>query len=451
VDRGGQGGKPDAAVEGRHPLADEVPGRGAEDLDADGLLLLVEQQLDLPLLLPLGEAAVVVAEVLRPQGILDAGLPGGLFVHADGGQLGVRVGAPGNVGVVRLSREPEDGVGDDDSPLVARGVRERVGARHVARPVDVAVSRRPEPAVEPEAPAVELDADRLEAEPFQVGLPPQGDEDGLGPQALRLLARPDHDLPLVAEVADLQDRGAEAEPDSLRFHDLHDRLGHVPVLAGEDLRGRIDDVDVRPQAAEGLSHLDADGACAEDDHGPGKPVEIEDLTVGEDGRPVEPGDGGGCCRRSRGDHPVLRRMDLPVEAYGVLVDEARLPECNPRAQRAEPFLGVVPLDRGDDRADPPGDVPEIDGGQVNGGKPVPGRMAHEVADVGRPDEGLARDAPVMEAVAAERVLLFDQQGLCAEARRPGRHGQAARPSADHADVEIIPGHLIPPCSVSPRS
>src|SRR6266446_4888962 len=61
-------------------------------------------------------------------------------------------------------------------------------------------------------------------------------------------------------------------------------------------------------------------------------------------------------------------------------------------------------------------------------------MMQQVVDLGGAQQRLCRDAAPVEADAAE-LLTLDDCGLHAELRRPDRGDIAARPTAQHHDVE----------------
>jgi hypothetical protein len=61
-------------------------------------------------------------------------------------------------------------------------------------------------------------------------------------------------------------------------------------------------------------------------------------------------------------------------------------------------------------------------------------------DLGAPDQGLAGDTAVMQAVPAEVFLFFDQKSFRPEPGRSGGHGQPCGSAPKNSDIVIVAGH-----------
>jgi hypothetical protein len=96
---------------------------------------------------------------------------------ADGGDLGVDEGGPGQGRVVDPLGQTEHGVLEDDGRLALGGVGELVAPQDVADGVDVPGPRLQEVVHLDAAAGVGADADGLEVQPLDVGQPPGGDQD----------------------------------------------------------------------------------------------------------------------------------------------------------------------------------------------------------------------------------------------------------------------------------
>jgi hypothetical protein len=65
-------------------------------------------------------------------------------------------------------------------------------------------------------------------------------------------------------------------------------------------------------------------------------------------------------------------------------------------------------------------------------------------DMSRLDEGLARHAPVMEAVSSQAFLFFDQERLGSKLADSGRNRETRSSSPNDSNVIVKSGHEAPP-------
>src|SRR6185437_12314565 len=114
-------------------------------------------------------------------------------------------------------------------------------------------------------PLVELDADRLEAEPLDHRAATDADEHQVGLDALAL---PEGDGERRAVVADLLALLAELQRDAAPAELLRQLLRRVRVLLRDERVEHLDDGDLGAEAVEDRRELAADDAATEDDEPP---------------------------------------------------------------------------------------------------------------------------------------------------------------------------------------
>ena len=128
----------------------------------------------------------------------------------------------------------------------------------------------------------------------------------------------------------------------------------------------------------------------------------------------------------------------------MLVKEFRLAEFHPGAEGAEAFDRIMLLDDIDDRANAPGNRPEVNGLDLNRRQAESCCVLHLVVGPRGPDQGFAGNAAIVEAVAAKGLLLFHQQRLGAQLGCTGTDGQPGGASPNHPEVKIIACHCPRP-------
>ena len=158
------------------------------------------------------------------------------------------------------------------------------------------------------------------------------------------------------------------------------------------------------------------------------------------GRSASPSTGG-----STGLDPVamiqaFAETGRPSTATRWLSTKTGCPEADLRPQAAEPRGGIVLLDPVDDAPDAVHDRPEFHR------RPDHVRQAELLQTAGlrpdarRPDQGLRGDAAHVEAVPAQPIGFFDEDGPGAELRPARRRRQSRRAAPDHPEIVIICRH-----------
>ncbi len=226
----------------------------------------------------------------------------------------------------------------------------------------------------------------------------------------------------------------------LGFQAAAENQGDVRILGAENLVPVFDDRYVRPESTERLRHLHADRPATQDQQVSRQHRLREDRLV----RPVrdvrEPFDGRQGGARTGGDDPRPRGQARPVEVDRMVVDKAWGSEPDLRAELAEPLRRVVLLDRADHRTDPAHDGGEGDRRKGHIRKPELLRAARKGPDSGGTDQRLRRDAAEVQAVAPQRLRLFDEDRLRAELRRSRGRRQPRRAPSENPQIVIERRH-----------
>ena len=212
----------------------------------------------------------------------------------------------------------------------------------------------------------------------------------------------------------------------------HDRRG-FGVLPAKDVPG-LDHHDLRAQPAEGLAQLDADGTAAQDDQALWQGLELEDRLVGQVGRGVQARDGGNGSAGAGGDDDLPGGDPDAVAGDGPAVHEARGLAHHLDAQAVEPLLAVDRGNGADGLVDVGHDPGEVDLDRTRGDAKG-GAGARCVGGGGGGDQGLGRDAAIVEAVAPHLALL-EEDDLQAQLGGACGDGEPAGAGAEDGDVGL---------------
>jgi len=199
---------------------------------------------------------------------------------------------------------------------------------------------------------------------------------------------------------------------------------------------------LRPSAepAEGLRHLAADRAAADDQQLGHGLAQVEQRFIGEIRDLVDSGDRRHHWPRAGGDVETPAGEPAAADLERVRRDEPARAEDHIHAEAAESFRAVVGRDARDHRGDAFHHSCEV-GLRIDAVHCPAVRAAHLVRDARRLEKRLRRHAAVPQAVAAEPVR-FDQRNLGAQRCAAGRHHQSAGAAADHDDVELRCGQQV---------
>jgi hypothetical protein len=305
----------------------------------------------------------------------------------------------------------------------------------------------PHPGVGWDAPGGEFDAGGGELQAVHVGLPPGGHQEDIpldGPRLPFPLRRRHPQQDGGIDDGRLERFRAGPDDDPFALETAPEDRGDIRILVGQQLVAVFDDGDVRPEAPKGLRHLDADRPPAEHQEPSRQLLLREDRLVGPVGNRIDPLDRGEGRARTGGDDPGPCGQARTVQVDRVVVDEARDPEPDLGAELAEPFRGVVRLDRVDHLADAVHDGREAHRRELDVREPELLRAARKRPHPRGTDQRLRWDAPEVEAVAAQGPRLLDEDRLRAELRRAGGRREAGRAAAENPQVVVMRRHAGPP-------
>ncbi len=181
-----------------------------------------------------------------------------------------------------------------------------------------------------------------------------------------------------------------------------------------------------------LRQLAADRAAAEHDQVLGPLGQIEDRLVGQMRRVREARHRRHRRRRAGRDDEAARAHALAGDLDLPRPDEPRRRPQHADAKTGKPLLGIVGCDRCDHAMDVRVDRREVDRGLVAVHAEA-GRGAHRMRRLAGGDQGLRRDAAVVQAVAAH-LALFDQHHARAHLDGAGGDRQPTGASADDAEI-----------------
>jgi len=193
--------------------------------------------------------------------------------------------------------------------------------------------------------------------------------------------------------------------------------------------------------------LDADDSAAEHDDLLRNEVELQRLLGGDDAATdLEPGKAARV--RTGGEHHVLARDGVVADLHGGGGGQAAGALDGRDAARLQQALQAFVL-AGDDALAVLRHSRDVDALEL-GGDPELRRLAGEIGDLGRVQQGLGRDAADMQAGAADLVLL-DETNRQTQLGGADRSGVSATPGAQHDKVKILLGHPATPSCDSTRS
>ena len=340
-----------------------------------------------------------------------------------------------------------DPLGDQDA-LGRRDVRQLRVARALAEGHDVAqrgdaldvgaIVR-----VHLHVPALQLEPDRLDAEPVGDRASTRGDQQVVGGDRLRLavgaLRLERHALALHLRPGDLR---ADQRGDALLLERAREFRRHRLVFDRHQPREQLDDGDLAAEAVEDRRELDADGAAAHDDDRPGTSLRwiASSLVMMRVWSMVMPG-------TLRGDEPVATMMCRAVNSWSSPPVTTTLPWP---ARRAVPLIHAMPFFL--NRLSMPLVRPEtilslrawtavtssVGVAPPSADAPV-GGVLDDLERVRVLEQRLGRDAAPQQAGAAQRFLPLDDRRLQAQLRRADGRDVAAGPGANHDEVESL-GH-----------
>ena len=291
--------------------------------------------------------------------------------------------------------------------------------------------------------AVDLDPRLLQAQPFGVADDANGRDHRVEIMRLGLAADLDMGRDDIALAVQLLDRGLFHDRHALLDELLPGECADLGILDGQDAVHDLDDGRLGAKRVEEAGEFDADGARSDDQQlfrhvrrDQRVLVVPDQLAVRLQPRQLARPRAGGQDDGFRGDllGPLVGLDGHAAFAgqLGLPHDDRHLVLLEQVADAAGQLLGDAarPLhDRIQVIADAVGLQPEFFGAM------------HQVVHLGGPQHGLGRDAAPVQADAAQ-MLAFDTGHLEAQLRAPDRGHIAARPCADHHQVEIL-GHRVP--------
>src|SRR5712664_4349286 len=190
----------------------------------------------------------------------DAALARLFLRQADPGNLWIGEGRVGDEALEPVPARTAQQDLEEKAVIVPAGVRELRSAEDVADGVDP-FGAGPVLAVgDHEALLVESDSRLLATEVVGIGPPADRDQQMRPPQTLAVAER---QRDLSGASFDARGPGAQLQRDLLRPEDALQGRGDLRVLAGHEVRERVDDGHPRPEPAEHLTELAADVATAE--------------------------------------------------------------------------------------------------------------------------------------------------------------------------------------------
>lgn len=336
-------------------------------------------------------------------GVFDAGFLEGAFGFSDGGDLGVAVGAAGEVvdftGCVAGDVEAFDGLdgfegGDVGEPWragdVASGVDAGDGGFVAVADLDVAA----------------IGEGGLGAA-GEDGLDADGDEADGGGDGAVFLGPFDGEGDGGAVVGGLGDLGVGEDADALFDEGFFEGVADFIVLDGEDAGGHFDECDLGAEGVVDVGELDADGAGADDDHFLGLLGEDHGLLGADDGGAVEGEVGEAAGFAAGGDEDVLGFVE---GAAAVVADDADFSGAFDGAEAADVVDFVFLEEEFDAAGEAVGDFARAadDGGPVVGDAfdfeaELGGAVGEGVVEFGVFEESLGGEASPVEAGSAGAV------------------------------------------------
>ena len=227
----------------------------------------------------------------------------------------------------------------------------------------------------------------------------------------------------AAPALDPRRIGVGQDADAFVLQDLADRLRDVRVLARDQPLVALDDGHLAAEAPVHLAELQADVAAAEDHQVRGQEVDGHHRGVVEIGHGIDAGERRDVGATADVDEDLVGREPLVADRHLLRPDEAGVTHVDGDAVGlAQPFLDSLVGDLDDrvlarlDRLHVDPDRALDDDAEVRG-------PARDVRGAGARDQGLGRDAAVVDAGAAE-ALALDDRDAPAGLRQAVRQGPA---------------------------
>ncbi len=308
------------------------------------------------------------------------------------------------VGFARLAQD----VRGDDVGLVLAGRGQRPDAGDVAdRPQPVAGAQT---RVDGDPVAVRLDADRFEPDVVHPRPAAGRNEQPVTPQLGAVVK--DQDV-VVAVTPRLRRAHAEQEVDAVAAENLTERITQRSGFVGEHALGHVGECDVGAEAANGLRHLDADRATAQDQQATGNRRHRGHLAVRP--HPLElPQTGNrrherGCAG---GHHDVPGRVARAADFDGARPREPAAAAQHFDAPVGQPLLGALVRVVRDHVVTPGERRGDIDLG-------IHRRLVRVVGSFTGPKQGLGRDARPVGTLATNELTFDDGNSQAALRQRAG--------------------------------
>jgi hypothetical protein len=231
---------------------------------------------------------------------------------------------------------------------------------------------------------------------------------------------------VVPAALDPDDRRIEVKP-TPSFSSWRRTTSDRPYLPAAGSVRHVHDGDACAEAAEGLRHFAPDRPAADDQQAGHLLAQIEERFIRQVGHVAEAGDGRQARARTGGDHEGARGQLAAAHFEAVGGDEFAIAENDIDAQPPEALGAVGGRDVRDDRRDPFHHMGDIGLRRVRRNVVI-GGGAHQVRDPGGLQQRLARDAAIVQAIAAHLVLFH--QGDFRAQRRAARGNLSRQRAAD---------------------
>src|SRR6266568_1292545 len=357
------------------------------------------------------------------------------LLHPDRGDFGVREDGGGHRAIVDL-----DGMAGDhlrrDEAFLRRLVREERRADHVADREDVRIRRPQLPVHLDVSPRPDLDAAFVGRQIVRVRATSDGHEDQVRAAGDQPIRRDDVDDRLVLVHPPAARLRLHVDLDAELLQAPRDDANRVEVRPRQDLVHDLDHDDAAAELRVERADLEPGDAAADDREVRRDAGELERFLRAQDLLAIE-AEGGQVGRSAARRDDRVRERDVLGDARASDVHAAGSGE---RCLSGED-LHAVPLAQLADSVHEPlhdGRLPRLQPSHVDldrsGLDASFGGALDRLNEVPRVDEGLARDAAVVQAFAAELVPL-DEEDVLAELRRADRRGIATGAGPDHHDVD----------------
>ena len=428
----------------QNELGDQVGGMGSDNRHTkDPVPARLRQDLDETAIRPVGNRAVQIVDTIGRHLMRDA-----LFLclghgQAHAGDLGVGEGGPGDDPVIRP--EPfqiaEKRVDGGEPGLMGGGMGELIGSGDIPGGEDVG-EQGFEIFVRFDH-AAGRDAKRLKPIARQPGRTTDGDDDLIETDAAAAIGGFDLD-PLFA-IRQAAGNGAMAgqDRDPVRLKRGLGQGGNLRVLTPHDAGGHLDLRHLRAEPLKRLRQFGPDRPAAKDDQPRRRilaPAQLVPKRVGgEEANLRQPRnlwhEGCGAGRQNDGaggQAAGFAALNRDLDRPGVDQPRMALDDLDAKAGVARD--AVMRFDPGDDVVNTLHHCGEIHL-RRGGAQAVPARPAYRLGRLGAGNQGLGRDAAIVQAVAPHLPRLDDRD---LRLRRSGDIGgdEPRRPRPDHDQVPV---------------